>query len=1178
MSSCCSNILYVSDASVSNLELLQRNVPVNAEMIVLSNDADGILELANRVVGRTGIEALHIVSHGRDGGLILGNAVLSNETLVSYQAALLTLNRALSETADILLYGCEVAKTEKGAAFVVALAEATGANVAASRTLTGAAYLGGDWELDVHVGQINAASLQCEEFRGVLGADPLLPAGLSGSPFTYGGVTFSEKIDGELTVTDGRSALKSGGNADRYEITGVADGTTLYVYMGNSLEVDDYIQIGRPTGPGTAEIAAFNDDDGDGTSSYDAYLSWTYQTGDQILTYPYNVAGSLGTYSLFLSQGTLNEIAPPSFSSAPGQIASYVDTVGSDTFTASNTTLTSATANAVYSVDASNGNSTTSRLGNYGTLNVAADGSVTYSPDDAKINALSEGQSVTDTFTVNVSDGIMKGSETLTISITGANDRPTLTAFAATVDSGQKNEEIEISFAELASQGNEQDVDGSVNAFIVQAVSSGTLKIGTSSATATAWEAGVNDVVDATNKAYWTSAADQSGTLDAFTVVVRDNGNAASLTAVKVTVAVNAAPEFGNLDGDAPSGTLNTAIAFDAGGDATVTDPDGADLNSGTLTITRTGTLEGNFALNDANATSDGDGTIAAGQTIAVGGTNIGTVTTDGQGSNNLVITFNSADATPARIQTLIQALTYQSSETGTHGFTITLSDGDGGTSANTTVTLSVAAPSTGGGGTNPVTVVTEEDNSGATPETKTTVTTNGSGSGSAAIVENTNNNGNVVTATLPASTTLTVTGPNSAQSGADAVTSLVKAVDNRDSTAESELITGAQTFLNTLAQTTTLDVRTVVPTTSQTSLSDPITITGTSATGGSTQSEAFVIDTRSLPNGAQLQLNNIEFATIVGEATVTGGSGQNYVVGDDNRQVIILGAEDDQLFGGGGDDTVGSEGGNDLIHGGVGNDLLFGGAGNDMLDGGGNRDAALYGGTSSSVSLSGTRSSVTAVDGQGTDTLTGVELVVFAGTNASGKDRVTVLAQDSSTVTGQYGFNEAAYLAANPDVAAAVSAGTFASGAEHYATYGKGEGRVADLVFDAEFYLADNADVAAAVAAGAFASASEHYELNGYKENRSVNPLFDADYYLAQNTDVAEAVAAGGFNNAYQHFVLCGDSEGRAASAFFDTATYRVERRLADDASALEHFLLIGLPQGITAPTAADFTAHGVA
>ena len=44
--------------------------------------------------------------------------------------------------------------------------------------------------------------------------------------------------------------------------------------------------------------------------------------------------------------------------------------------------------------------------------------------------------------------------------------------------------------------------------------------------------------------------------------------------------------------------------------------------------------------------------------------------------------------------------------------------------------------------------------------------------------------------------------------------------------------------------------------------------------------------------------------------------------------------------------------------------------------------------------------------------------------------------------------FNEAAYLAANPDVAVAISNGSFHSGREHYQKYGKGEGRMLKRLF----------------------------------------------------------------------------------------------------------------------------------
>ncbi len=130
-----------------------------------------------------------------------------------------------------------------------------------------------------------------------------------------------------------------------------------------------------------------------------------------------------------------------------------------------------------------------------------------------------------------------------------------------------------------------------------------------------------------------------------------------------------------------------------------------------------------------------------------------------------------------------------------------------------------------------------------------------------------------------------------------------------------------------------------------------PIVINGASGTGeldanNPNRQEALIIDVRNLPPGTVLQLNNVEFAIIIGAARVTGGNGQNFAVGDNSAQFIVLGADDDVLRGGGGDDTIGSKGGDDLIYGDEGNDLVVGGIGNDTLHGG-DGDDILQGGAS---------------------------------------------------------------------------------------------------------------------------------------------------------------------------------------------------------------------------------------
>ena len=297
-----------------------------------------------------------------------------------------------------------------------------------------------------------------------------------------------------------------------------------------------------------------------------------------------------------------------------------------------------------------------------------------------------------------------------------------------------------------------------------------------------------------------------------------------------------------------------------------------------------------------------------------------------------------------------------------------------GGDTLITFASRPAPTPGGGGGGTGTIVVTpatpTITVGGNGTVTASSTITNNGSAAGSAAIVQNTGNNNNIVTATLPSATTIISEGPTTAQSTTDALTTLVSSVETRQSSANSFLVTGAQTFLNRLAQTTTLDVRTIVPTTTQTSLSEPIVITGTTAADGATQSEAFVIDMRSLPSGSSLQLDNIEFASIMGQTTITGGAGSNYVTADDNSQFISLGADDDTLFGGAGVDTVTSAGGADIIYGNEGDDYVGGGADGDFVYGGQDQDV-VYGNLSGDA-VYGNMGLDTLYGGQGDDSLFG--------------------------------------------------------------------------------------------------------------------------------------------------------------------------------------------------------------
>jgi hypothetical protein len=117
-----------------------------------------------------------------------------------------------------------------------------------------------------------------------------------------------------------------------------------------------------------------------------------------------------------------------------------------------------------------------------------------------------------------------------------------------TLENGVEDIATEITFANLTTAGNEADSDGTVTAFVVKAVSTGTLKIGIDLQNATDWDATTNAVIDSTKKAFWKPAANANGSeLNAFTVVAKDNSGAESATPVQVKVevaAVNDVPVF----------------------------------------------------------------------------------------------------------------------------------------------------------------------------------------------------------------------------------------------------------------------------------------------------------------------------------------------------------------------------------------------------------------------------------------------------------------------------------------------------------------------------------------------------------------------------------------------------------------------------------------------------------
>ncbi|MEO5346737.1 MAG: DUF4347 domain-containing protein, partial [Magnetococcus sp. YQC-9] len=205
------------DSTVQDHQNLLKDLPKELQVVMLDPNKDGVEQIRTALAGYAGIEAIHIVSHGAEGTLLLGNTELDVVNIDAHAHALQDWGAALSENADILIYGCDVGAGMSGSAFVSRIAELTGADVAASDNLTGSTERGGDWNLEVTHGAIESevfvSSSARLSFHGVLpSANPVI-ANIHGDVLAYTEGSGSLVIDqgGNVTVTDGDSPDFAGG-------------------------------------------------------------------------------------------------------------------------------------------------------------------------------------------------------------------------------------------------------------------------------------------------------------------------------------------------------------------------------------------------------------------------------------------------------------------------------------------------------------------------------------------------------------------------------------------------------------------------------------------------------------------------------------------------------------------------------------------------------------------------------------------------------------------------------------------------------------------------------------------------------------------------------------------------------------------------------------------------------
>jgi alpha-tubulin suppressor-like RCC1 family protein len=164
------NELVVVDGSLSNLQILIDDIAridPDRTILVLDPSINEATQLSNYLEQHTAsFDAIHVLSHGGEGWISLGDQTLQLSTPEQNAQFWDAIKNSLTDSGDVLLYGCNVANNAAGQTIITELANYTAADIAASSDITGQT---GDWVLETTSGSIETTSITAAEWQGDLG-------------------------------------------------------------------------------------------------------------------------------------------------------------------------------------------------------------------------------------------------------------------------------------------------------------------------------------------------------------------------------------------------------------------------------------------------------------------------------------------------------------------------------------------------------------------------------------------------------------------------------------------------------------------------------------------------------------------------------------------------------------------------------------------------------------------------------------------------------------------------------------------------------------------------------------------------------------------------------------------------------------------------------------------------
>ncbi|RCK07508.1 hypothetical protein TH5_03750, partial [Thalassospira xianhensis MCCC 1A02616] len=637
--------VVIVDPAVQDYQTLIDGLGANVEVIILQQNAT-VSDIASVLDGMSGIDGLHILSHGGTGALNLGGGALTLDTLAANADALQLIGNALSETGDIVLYGCNIGADGSGQDFINQLSALTGADISASDDMTGADALGGDWDMEAASGDIETpvifADTAMQSFADVLAAtsDSFDAHGANISPgvtsFSLGDWTFgSSSAMGMANASAGEAAIhlnNDGGAGDRavfmnYESTQgftdfyfkSTDGTDFDLNsfdIGNnfSLAGTNVTIVGYKDGvevAGTSELVNLTTSDSAGvitysttdTNSDDGYFGTltfgsAYDAVDEV-RFTFDANGSLAIDNLNVSPVVSN--AAPDLGGTPADVTVTEDIATAIDLSAYNVsdgdgdtiTLTLAVDRGTIAGAAGTGITINNSGSGAMTLQGSAANLNSYLNDTTKITYTPASNDTTAaTLTVTPNDGTVNGTaDTVTINITAENDAPTATNLTQTLPFTEDGGSVALGDIVVTDVDSGDTVTATLT---VGNIAAGTLTTGTFGSATSTYNAGtgvwtvsgsVTDVNAALAAVAFTPAAnwDQDVTITTRIRDAADTGPADGTITLDAT-AVNDAPVATTSGGSTSFTEGGGAVVIDSS--FTLSDVDTTNMTGATIEIT----------------------------------------------------------------------------------------------------------------------------------------------------------------------------------------------------------------------------------------------------------------------------------------------------------------------------------------------------------------------------------------------------------------------------------------------------------------------------------------------------------------------------------------------------------------------------------------------------------------